>query len=239
MGATIPVAFAIPADARACDDRNADDRIIWRLQVDADVPGVDYSSVFEVPVFRTAESDTPLTPAEATATRDPDLPAVYHQPAGSRIEVTTNRRGTEIFYPAGRNPGMATGLTVFLLIWCGAIWLCIHLGAPLIFPIVFVLVGLLVLVAVLDAWLKVTRVTVEPDAVTVASGYLTAGAGKRIEASEIQDVTPTITMQGGTAVYYDVTILRKDGRKASAGGGIRDKREAEWLAATLKGVLRR
>ncbi len=31
-------------------------KTLWRLQVEAEVPGVDYSSQFEVPVFKTAES---------------------------------------------------------------------------------------------------------------------------------------------------------------------------------------
>jgi hypothetical protein len=239
VGATIPIAFAIPADSRPDDDRNPADRVVWRLQVDADVPGVDYSSTFEVPVFRTAESDQPRSAAEETADRDPLAPAVYRQPATSRIEVSSNRRGTEILYPAARNPGVATGLTVFLLIWCAAIGAGIHFGAPIIFPIVFSLFGILILLLTLDAWLKVTRVTVEPGSITVASGYFTTGAGKTIDSREIADVTPTSTMQGGGTAYYDVTIVRKDGKKVSAGSGIRDKREAEWLAATLKGSLNR
>jgi hypothetical protein len=237
VGATIPIAFAIPADARPCDDRNADDRVIWRLRVDADVPGVDYSSVFEVPVFRTAESDHPRTASEESATRDPLAPVQYRQPATSRIQVTSNRRGTEILFPAARNPGVAVGLTVFLLIWCVAIWACINFRAPIIFPIVFGLFGILLLVITLDAWLTVTRVTVEPGSVTVASGYLTTGGGKTITAGEIADVTPAITMQGGGTPYYSVMIVRKNGKKVSAGSAIRDKREAEWLAATLKKAL--
>jgi hypothetical protein len=238
VGATIPIAFAIPADARPCDDRNADDRVLWRLRVDADVPGVDYSSVFEVPVFRTAESDQPRTASEESATRDPLAPVEYRQPATSRIQVTTNRRGTEILFPAARNPGVAGGLTVFLLIWCVAIWACIHFRAPIIFPIVFGVFGILLLFITLDAWLTVTRVTAEPGSVTVASGYLTTGAGKTVVAGEIADVTPTITMQGGGTPYYSVMIVRKSGKKVSAGSAIRDKREAEWLAATLKKALR-
>lgn len=237
VGATIPVAFPIPADARASDDRNPDDRIVWRLQVDADVPGIDYSSVFEVPVFRTAESEQPRTASEETATHDPAAPAAYRQPPTSRIEVTTNRRGTEIFYPPARNPGFASGLTVFFLIWCAAIWATIHFGAPLLFPIVFGAFGVLLLVIVLDIWLGVTRVTVESGGVTVASGYLAAGAGKRIETGEIAEVTTAIGMQSGNSPYYDVTIVLKSGRKVKAGGGIRDKREAEWLAATVGRAL--
>lgn len=66
-GISIPIAIPIPADARETDERDASDRVIWRLGVTADVPGIDYSATFEVPVFRTAESGTPLTPEELAA----------------------------------------------------------------------------------------------------------------------------------------------------------------------------
>jgi hypothetical protein len=238
-GASIPLTFAIPADALPSDDSNPNDRRIWRLGVSADVPGVDYGSSFEVPIFRTAASDTPRTPAEDQAARDPEAPAFYRQPPTSRIEVTSNRRGTEILYPAARNPAAAASLTVFFAIWCSAIWATIHFGAPILFPIAFGLFGILLLIGLLDTWLKVTRVTVEPGQVTVATGYLTTGAGRTTSSEEIADVVPRITMQAGATPYYDVTIVRKDGKKVSAGSAVRDKREAEWLAATVKEALRR
>ena len=46
-----------------------------------------------------------------------------------------------------------------------------------------------------------------------------------------------IGMQAGNTVYYDVVIRRKDGKKTTAGRSVRDKREAEWLAATIKKAL--
>jgi hypothetical protein len=239
VGTTLPVAFAIPADARATDERNASDRILWRLTVTADVPGVDYAAVFEVPVFRTAASDQPRTEAEETATRDPLAPAVYRQPPTSRIEVTTNRRGTEILFPPARNPAMAAGLTAFFVLWCAAIWAVIHFKAPILFPIVFGLFGMLILWGVLDLWLKVTRVTVDSSAVTVASGYLMSGTGKTIAAGDVEDVTAAIAGQGGSTPYYAIQIVRKDGKKINAGAWLRDKHEAEWLAGTIKSALGR
>jgi hypothetical protein len=239
VGATLPVAFAIPADARATDDRNANDRILWRLTVTADVPGVDYAAAFEVPVFRTVASDQPRTEAEVSATRDPLAPAVYRQPATSRIEVTTNRRGTEILFPAARNPGMAGGVTAFFAVWSVAIWAVIHFKAPIIFPIVFGFFGMLILWGVLDLWLKVTRVTVDSSAVTVANGYLISGAGKTIAANDVEDVTAAIAGQGGSTVYYSVQLVLKNGKKVNAGSWLRDKHEAEWLAVTIKTALGR
>jgi hypothetical protein len=38
-------------------------------------------------------------------------------------------------------------------------------------------------------------------------------------------------------LYYDVEIRRNDGKKVVAGRAVRDKREAEWLAATIKRAL--
>ncbi len=236
-GVSIPVAFAIPPDALPSDDRNPNDRLIWRLEMTANVPGVDYGSSFEVPVFRTALSDQPRSEEEEKSARDPAIPAAYRQPATSEIRVMSNRRGTEILYPPARNPGAAMGLTAFFLVWCAAIWACLHFGAPAIFSIIFGLFGILLLAGVIELWFKVTRVTVDSGGVTVAKGYLVTGAGRTIGAGEVADVKPKIGMQAGATPYYDVSIVLKDGKTVAAGTGVRDKREAEWLATVVKKAL--
>lgn len=64
-GIAIPVAMAVPADARESDRSDSSNEILWKLGVSAAVEGIDFNCQFEVPVFRTAESATPLTPEEA------------------------------------------------------------------------------------------------------------------------------------------------------------------------------
>jgi hypothetical protein len=237
-GVGVPIAFPIPADAVPSDPALGGDRVLWRLDVTAEVPGIDYSSSFEVPVFRTAASEQPRTPGELAVATAFAVPADYRQPSSSPIEVTTTRRGTEIYYPRARNPGMAAGLTAFGLLWGGAVWLAIALHAPLIFPIVFGAFGLLLAFAVLDSWLTVTRVNVGDGRVTVASGWLGSGRERSLAAAEVADVTTRIGSQAGTAVYYDVVLVTAADKRVAAGRGIRDKREAEWLAATIKAALR-
>src|SRR6185503_2586845 len=72
IGATIPVDFAIPADARGTDESMPRNTIIWRLSVSASLPGVDYAAAFDVPVYYTEDSTQPSpameTPRFATAT---------------------------------------------------------------------------------------------------------------------------------------------------------------------------
>ena len=53
----IPVLFAIPYNCRPTDDANSDNQTIWRLKVAAAVPGIDYAAAFDVPVFKTPQSD--------------------------------------------------------------------------------------------------------------------------------------------------------------------------------------
>ncbi len=232
----IPVQFAIPADAHPSDDTDVRNQVIWRLELSAEVRGADYASTFEVPVFRTAESATAATKEQARAELTSVL-ETYRQPAGSKIVVTTSRRGTEIFFPALRNPGVAAGVFAFTLGWTGAVIALVKFNAPLLFPIVFGLFWLLLVLITLQQVLGVSRVIAQPGSLALADGYVSAGGERIIPAREIADIILKIGMQAGSRPYYDVMVVRTDGKQVAAGRWVRDKREAEWLAASLKSAL--
>src|SRR5713226_162899 len=61
LGRAIPVDFSPPADCLPTNHDNPNDQILWLLHAQADVPGVDYSDDFEIPVFRGATSTAPAT----------------------------------------------------------------------------------------------------------------------------------------------------------------------------------
>jgi len=54
------VEFSIPSDAYESNHDDPNDQVLWLLHAQADVPGVNYSDDFEVPVFR-------LTPSSASS----------------------------------------------------------------------------------------------------------------------------------------------------------------------------
>lgn len=164
-------------------------------------------------------------------------PAEFRQPADSRIQVTTNRRGTEILFPAARNPGAATGVTVFLAIWTGFIWLMLYLGAPRGFPIVFGLFALTLVHSALELWFRVTRVRLDAGVIAVGTGYLALARERRFQVTQIVDVAAMIGMQAGGTNCYHVVLVRSDGKRTTAGHAVRDRREAEWLADTVKQAL--
>jgi hypothetical protein len=92
-------------------------------------------------------------------------------------------------------------------------------------------------VGVLQFWFGVSRVAADRVQVTVAQGYLFPGRERTIPTGQIANVITKIGMQAGTTPYYDVVVVRKDGKPVIAGRFVRDKREAEWLVQTLKAAL--
>jgi hypothetical protein len=238
MATFVPIGFQIPADARGSAPSTSNDYVLWRLTLSAAVPGVDYQSVFEVPVFRTSASDTAPTDEDRRAGAEQALSlAEYRQPPDSRISVSRNRRGVELSFPAARNPGAALSLTVFTLLWVGIVAALIRFHVPLFFPVVFGAFGLLLVVGSLQLWLTVSRVVVDKGSISVAQGYIYPGSEKTIASAQISSVIAKISMQAGSVPYYDVVLVTTAGKQIAAGRWVRNKREAEWLAATMKEEL--
>lgn len=231
-GTVIPVGFAIPADAQATDGADSDNCYLWRLQVSAEVPGVDYSAQFEVPVFNTELGETTGPDIQVFTPPPIDLEH-YKQPANSRIRVEVNRRGTEVVFPPARNPAAGIFTTIFFLVWSGAIYAMVRLGAPILFPIIFGLFDLLLFYGVLAHWLGTSTVRGDTGLLLVDRRILGYGGERRIEGETIKSIDVAIGMQLGSTPYYDIKVTPTGGRPITVGGGIRDKREAQWIAGLL------
>ncbi len=102
MGMAIPVGFPLPLDAAPTDSRNARDQVLWRLVVAASVPGVDYESTFEVPVFRTAASDRPRAEGGGMEPEPPASRASRSPPTGAEPRSSFPRHATRAWPPAPR-----------------------------------------------------------------------------------------------------------------------------------------
>lgn len=229
----IPVLFHIPSDARESDSTNSNDKIIWRLEVKASVPGVNYSAKFEVPVFRTAASVTDLPNAQGTA-------ETFQLPPHSRITVRTLPDGaTEFYFPAARNPGAIGSLTLFTAIWSGVFWFMLYHSAPLLFAIIFGVIDFFLIVALLNLLTKSSRVIVDALGMTVHKWWVIFRTQRRIAADDVATVMAEIGMTSNQTAYYNVKVKAQSYPNAVAvATGIRDKREAEWLASEMRRYLK-
>jgi hypothetical protein len=148
--------------------------------------------------------------------------------------------GIEFYARPARNLGAAFGLTVFFLIWSGAIWLMISFGAPLFFPVVFGLINVLIFLGVLDQWFGTQRVVAENGEIRMTGKILGVGSTKRIPFEAVAEVRVGVGMQQSESMtqsaraWFDVSVHPKLGRKKTALSAIRNKREAEWIAEQIK-----
>ncbi len=230
-GVTIPINFRIPWDSQPTEKRGPRDEIVWQLEALADVPGVDYHDVFEVPVFRTQQ--TPVQPEPESAVSIP----VAVRPSALTVEITQSSQGVEFYFPAARNKGFAVGITLFLLIF-GVITYCLAgSGAPFIFPLVFGFFALLLLYVCVQMWLGTTRVGMGNGQLLVQEGLLGGGKVRRFAFSDLASISTKITSQQGDASgtpYYDIELNLRSGRKVTLGRTLRNKHEVDWLIEEMR-----
>jgi hypothetical protein len=242
LGMAARFSFLVPLECKESTAEDSGNRILWSLQVKAWVPGSDvgYDTRFELPVFRTEQSSD-TAPRFAEMARAESDEEVHRLRQRSKIKLRNSPGGgTEILFPALRNPGMAASLTIFLAIWTGVVWLLVHLGTPLIFPILFGLFGLLIFYWALDLWLGSSRAVIEGGEVRVKGGILGLGRARIIPIEDIKGIETKIGMQHGGqsgTPYYDIQLIATSGRRVILGRYIKDKREAEWLVREVKRSL--
>ena len=233
-GTTIPVTFHIPLDAQSTDSRTPRDQVVWQLEALAEVPGVDYHDVFEIPVFRTAQTPTfeeEERAEEAAEFRAPEM----SRPEHPTVRVQPAAGGTEFYFPAARNKGFAASITLFAAIFSAIGYFLIRPRVPIIFPIVFGGFGLLMDYFALQMWLGTTRVIIG-SSLRLQSGLLGGGKVREIAVSDIASITDRIGAQSGNGTgtpYYDIELNLTDGKKLTLGRSLRDKHEVEWLVSEM------
>jgi hypothetical protein len=221
---SIPVLFGIPYDAEPTEERSDDDEILWRLEVEAETPGIDYAAKFQVPVFKTADSqaDFELEDSAQASHLSAQDPIALLATEGIRKEFLPTG-GYALHFPAARHKGAALGMTSFFVVWTAITVFLFISDAPLLFPIAFGLFDLLMLWAVLDIWLERRRVEVRPDRLLLSGGIFGPGKTREIPRPHITAIRPIRGMQAGNKLYYRIEVTTQDGKKhlaASKLGGL-------------------
>ncbi len=232
----IPVSFYIPFDQHPTDDEAG---YLWKIEVRAEVPGVDYVANFEVPVFKTSDS-SPDSPQDNQLLSEFSTPMSFESAlsrAGGQLLSQTPSR-CEVIFPMGRNLGLALGMSVFALVWTGASVGLLFSEAPLLFRVVFPFTDLLVLGLCAWLWLEKTSLYFGTDGVEVQGGWLGRGKRRRFEQRDIASVIaePSGTRSGST-VYQQVTLKTDAGDTEKLVSGIVHRSDAQTIATKIEEIL--
>ena len=198
-GSLIPVEFEIPDEAYETNHDVPRDQLLWMLHAHADVPGVDYSEDFEIPVFRStakaarasaAAGDTDWAPEfrpnfAAAAPVSESLVA----PAHPKVVVSTAPEGaTEFYFPAFRNPGRTLFLLLFTAGWTALVYFLAHSNAPRVFPVFFGLFDLVLVYGCMQGLFGRARIVVGNGKLISQRGTFSMGTAAEIPFSDIESV---------------------------------------------------
>ena len=246
LGRTIPVDFAIPSDAYVTDLDNPSDQVSWLLHAEADVPGIDYSDDFELPVFKTSSSvDQSLAACSADgfessseSTSDSNTVPVA-APAQTKVVISSQEGGTEFYFPAFRTPTRAIFLLIFTAIWTGVVYFLFHSSAPWFFAAVFGFFDLILMLMMFHVVLGTSRIRVGNGELKSTSRVLGIGSTKRLSFSEIEAIVAvTSGQQGGTQgqSMYAIRLRTKNGRRFTLADEMTSRQEARWIVSQIESL---
>ena len=252
LGRAIPVEFELPPDAHSTTHQNLNDQVTWTLYVRADVPGVNYTDKFEIPVFRSAKPALHANDAQAPAPIGPKVfgfPRVVisdqdgetvARPANAKVIVTMQSGRTEFNFPAFRTPARALILFGVCLLWSGLVYLMYLKHAPWFFFVAFGFADLFILAGFLHVTFGSARIAVGNGEILWRRGILGLGAPRRIPFDNVESVTPTANLgQGGSsaAVPFAIQLRTKDGRVFTLADEIASRQEVRWVVSQIESLV--
>jgi hypothetical protein len=247
LGRAIPVDFSPPADSLLTNHDNSNDQLLWLLHAQADVPGVDYSADFEIPVFRSMASPAMASASGTAAGTDnfgfaASSSAVSDsgevpQPANTKAVVSMGSGGTEFYFRPFRNPGRALILLLVTAIWSAVVFALYKSPAPIFFFIVFGLSDLLIIAGFLHVTFGSARISVRSGEIFSRRGILGIGRTRRIPVSDVALIVPVVSMQQGgnsTNTLHAIRLRLKDGSKITLADEIASRQEARWVVSQIE-----
>jgi hypothetical protein len=231
----IPIYFKLP-DNLPESTTAFGDGTHWRLEASAQMRGPNFHATFEVPVFKLPEppeiSDDPTAPYQMSLDE-------MRKQIRSRIQVNDTADGQEFVFPAARNPGFASGATVFCLIWTGIVVLLFWKHAPPLFPFVFGAIDLLMAAFVFDLWLRRSRVVIAGPEIKIETAWLAFKKQNSLKIADAAGIAADVGATVGHAAYYDLKVRARDGREFILAKNLASKPEADWLVRQLTAAVKR
>jgi hypothetical protein len=241
----IPIAFTIPSTCLQTDWSNRRSIIHWRLTVTAKEPGLNYSSMFDVPIYKTADSTD-------TAEEKIDPLAAYRAPAPDAptergVRWWTDADGTNhLQCRAFRNIGAACMFLFFGLIFGGAGAFLFHRLAsndplplriiPAIIAIPFSLIGLVAIYAALSMLIRTQQIDFDHTQFTIATRYIAYTSRRTYLATQLRSFAKLNDMTVNGKQFFVVNALVDSNKSIQLATSLTPD-DADWMISKLTDIL--
>jgi hypothetical protein len=239
-GSRLSFRFDVPENLQeSAADQSDESYYLWRLNVTADLPGVDIDRDYEIPVYATGESSKELSEFSIKEARTEqnkiDIKAVE-----KLVQLSYEAGGRVMRLPMGRNLlGGLSGL-IFGTIFGGAGWWLIkYEGHPLMGG-VFGLVGLLIVASAFYMVLNSLEVSQEGVDIRTVRRLLgipvKRGQMRRADFVRFEKKASSKTQSGQQhTIYYTISAVDRNGQKLVVGEGFKGASQADAAAEFIAG----
>ncbi|HEY7352474.1 MAG TPA: HEAT repeat domain-containing protein [Terriglobales bacterium] len=253
LGTEIPVNFGIPQDAYETNHDNPRDQMLWILHAKADVPGIDYSDKFEIPVFRTGSGaqNSPVSNADfssnfgssfgaaaaATAPAFESDASEVTAPSNPKVVVSATADGsTEFYFPAFRNRSQTLVLVLITTFWSGIVLFLANSRAPWFLAPIFGVFDLLLIYGCFQSMFGSTRILAGNGKLVISRKLLGTGTRREIPFSEIQSITAGMGIQNSSSKNgsFRIQLQIKTGQSVRLVENIADRQEARWVVYQIE-----
>lgn len=238
---SVPVRFVLPAGLQPSDWSDSANQQVWRLQMKAELDGIDLDANFEVPVFE-GDGSLPtlqqLADAESAdaATLEPDLDV---QLAASGIQRRgLEQGGFELFFPPRRHPVLALVLLV-VCVTTAVLPVTAFADIPLIFRIVLWLVALLFGWLALTQWFQSYRISVWPGRLRLERRFLGRARVEQLAVGDFDRLQPARGMTINNRQFHRIKLLGRDGKTRVIGDAIEGLYSVQRLISAIEDTLTR
>jgi hypothetical protein len=214
----VPVLFAIPFEAAETSRSPVTKPIKWRLSVSASVPGIDYRSQFEVPVFKTADSRPDFKLDDKLAAQfdvQPDVASIFRDAKIIKEDLADG--GVSLFFPMARDRASALFITAFFAAFGVALWPIAAANAPVWFRVPFLSIWSLVVFALacgtLDYWFYQSITNVSPREIIIQGGLFGLGRRRTFQPQEIEKFETAAFGSSSFAAQLNIVAKLKSGKQ--------------------------
>ncbi len=231
-GSRLGFQFAVPDGLDESDaDQSEDSYYLWRLNLKAELPGVDIDRDYEIPVYATHESSAGLSDVSFEQLRSEQSQADA-QAVEKVINLRFDANGRSMYFPMGRNlMGGFSGL-LFGGIFAGTGWFLINNEGHYFMGSIFGGVGLLIIVSALYFVLNSLDVVQFGSDIRTVRRILGIPVKRRsMRRTDFVRFEKKITLKsqsgGKHVLYYSVSAIDRNGQKMVIGEGFKSASRAD------------
>lgn len=239
----IPIEFFIPRTCRQTEVFGHENGDLWRLEVSAAVPGVRYGAHFDVPVFRTAESDSPEA-YRLTELAEQQVLTQARPPATAARITSTPTGGTEYYWAPTRPKLLSFFLGLGVLAAASYIYLSltgVDFGTSeedrFMGRIILGFIALGLILVIVGLWTNASRLLLEPGRVRIRNQLFGLGDWKEYAAADISDVQSVAVTSSKKTSHFKIRLSLPEGKTVQVGNGKDNYAGGQWLAAQIKNQI--